>query len=429
MYINTVSILSVLVDKGLVRPSMQLRIVSTNSELVEMCAAILAEVVTPDQPWSVTTDGSEDSGDVADLYVWDFPGDVAPPKHITWTYSNLIVVAYRRDLAEVQKSFGFEPHIVLKPANRVALSALIGLVVSSRAAASLRDDRDHILQSLIQANLKLQEYDRDRTNFLSRVVHDFLTPLTVLNGYCGLLLGDQLGPLTDNQQEVVRRMQSGSKRLSRIVSSILELGMDRALRKRPSLQKADLPKSLNQALQEIDYLAKEKNIRIDIQLEPCEEALYFDPAQLEQVFANILDNACKFTPRNGVIEIRGASYFWERRGRTDSARSLPKERRFSDLKTPNSYRVDVVDSGMPILPEHLGNIFEEYTSYSGGGDRSGGGLGLAICRSILEQHRGRIWAENTDKGPMFSIVLPIHRRVAPQVLANYSEGANVGTQA
>ena len=409
---------------------MELRVFSTNSELFDLCRTILGDVATADQPWSLASARTESATtDPADLYVWDFPGDAAPPEHIAWTYSNLIVVADRRDLAEIQKCFGFEPHIVLKPVNRVALSALISLAVSNRAAVSLRDDRDHILQCLIEANLKLQEYDRDRTNFLMRVVHDFRTPLTVLNGYCGLLLCDPLGSLNDNQQEVIRRMQYSAKRLSRMVSSMLELGMDRALRRGPSLQKSDLPKSLEQALQEILYLAKEKDIRIETHLEPSEEALYFDPAQLEQVFANILDNACKFTPRNGVIEIRGGPYFWERRGHTQSAGPLPKERRFSDLSTPNSYRVDIVDSGAPIPPEHLEKIFEEYTSYAGGRDRSGGGLGLAICRSILEQHRGRIWAENTDKGPMFSFVLPIHKRVAPQVLANYSAGVSVEAQA
>lgn len=408
---------------------MQLRIVSTNAELGELCTAILAEAVSPDQPWSVSTVASEGSGDIADLYVWDFPGDGPPPRHITWTHSNLIVVADRRDLAEVQKCFGFEPYIVLKPAHRITLSALIGLAVSHRAAVSLRDDRDHILECLIEANLKLQEYDRDRTNFLMRVVHDFRTPLTVLNGYCGLLLCDPLGSLNENQAEVIRRMQYSAKRLSRMVSAMLELGMDRALRKGPNLQNSDLPKSLDQSLQEIAYLAKEKDIRIHTQLEPCEEALYFDPAQLEQVFANILDNACKFTPRNGVIEIRGGPYFWERRGQTPSAGPLHKERRLCDLNTPNSYRVDIVDSGTPIPAEHLENIFEEYTSYSGGRDRSGGGLGLAICRTILEQHRGRIWAENTDKGPMFSFILPIHKRVASQVVANYAAAVNVEAQA
>jgi signal transduction histidine kinase len=407
---------------------MELRVVSTDDELPELCAAILAEVATPDQPWSVTAAAA--GGAEPDLYVWDFPSDVSPPEHVTWTYSNLIVVAHRRDVAEVQKCFGFEPHVVLKPANRVTLSALIGLAVSSRAAVSLRDDRDRMFQCLIEANLKLQQYDRDRTNFLTRVVHDLRTPLTVLNGYCGFLLCDSLGSLNENQREVIRRMQYSANRLSRMVSAVLELGMDRALRKGPNLQKADLPKSLSQVLQEIAYLAKEKDLRIDSQMEPCAEGLYFDPEQLEQVFANILDNACKFAPRSGFIQIRGGPYFWERRVHPPPSGPVPKERRFSDLKAPNSYRVDILDSGSPIPSEHLEIIFEEYASYAGGRDRSGVGLGLAICRAILDQHRGRIWAENTDKGPMFSFVLPahVHKRIGPQTVASYPANVNLEAQ-
>jgi len=59
------------------------------------------------------------------------------------------------------------------------------------------------------------------------------------------------------------------------------------------------------------------------------------------------------------------------------------------------------------LPEHLQSVFEEYTSYGGSQDRSGGGLGLAICKMILTAHKGRIWAENTSTGARLSFVLPL----------------------
>ena len=82
------------------------------------------------------------------------------------------------------------------------------------------------------------------------------------------------------------------------------------------------------------------------------------------------------------------------------------------VQEPNTYRIDIRDSGNAIPAEHIDHIFEEYTSYAGGRDRSGGGLGLAICRMIIAQHDGRVWAENTELGPMFSIVLPVYRAEA-----------------
>ena len=72
----------------------------------------------------------------------------------------------------------------------------------------------------------------------------------------------------------------------------------------------------------------------------------------------------------------------------------------------NAYRIDVHDSGCGVPSEHTESIFEEFTTYAGGQDRSGGGLGLAICRMAIDAHRGRIWAESTGAGTQFSFVLP-----------------------
>ena len=68
--------------------------------------------------------------------------------------------------------------------------------------------------------------------------------------------------------------------------------------------------------------------------------------------------------------------------------------------------MDVSDTGTGILSQHLDSVFEEYTSYSGPEDRSGGGLGLAICKMILTSHGGQIWAENYPGGAKLCFVLP-----------------------
>ena len=118
---------------------------------------------------------------------------------------------------------------------------------------------------------------------------------------------------------------------------------------------------------------------------------------------NLLENACKFTPKGGAIEVRGYP--------TDSVETVVEGQRQDISRAyPNSYRVDVTDTGSGILPEHLDNVFEEYTSYGGSHDRSGGGLGLAICKMVLSAHRGNIWAENTVSGARISFVLPLGQR-------------------
>jgi signal transduction histidine kinase len=137
-----------------------------------------------------------------------------------------------------------------------------------------------------------------------------------------------------------------------------------------------------------------------------DQDLFFEPEQIVQLLVNILENACRFSPRRSAIEIKGYSYFWERRSPTVRQRISHSNRRRRDEARMNCYRIDIVDSGPGILPEHLNQIFEEYTSYSGGNDRSGTGLGLAISKGIVHLHHGRIWAEPRKQGATFSFVLP-----------------------
>jgi signal transduction histidine kinase len=387
---------------------LEVKVVSADSNIRRLCAEVLPEI-DQEQQWLLSTASLEALGNPADLYIWDFQPNVTLPARLNWNYSNVVVLAHRGDVTEVQKLLGFEPNVVLKPVTRATLSALVGLAVSNGTAASLRDDRDSILQCLLEANLKLQEYDHDRTNFLTRVVHDFRAPLTALSGYCGLLLDGPLGALSENHREIVRRMQYSTKRLLRLASSMLQLGMDRQIRRRLDLQRGDIQKTLEQALNEIGPLAEDKRITIISVLAPGDGNTYFDPLQIGQVLMNILDNACKFTPRNGSIEIRGYPTFWERRSGLPSPHALPKERRLREAKDSNSYRVDIRDTGPAIAKEHLESIFEEYTSFSEARDRSAGGLGLAICKMIIDMHGGRVWAENSDKGPVFSLVVPKRR--------------------
>src|SRR6185312_9889565 len=103
----------------------------------------------------------------------------------------------------------------------------------------------------------------------------------------------------------------------------------------------------------------DKSIAITADLAPSEHPLLFEAGQMEQVLINILDNACKFTPRAGTIELRGYPFFWERRT-TRTAIPAAAERRRRDTGEPTAYRIDIRDSGCPIPVEHLDSIFEEY---------------------------------------------------------------------
>jgi signal transduction histidine kinase len=390
---------------------MELRLVSKDADLHKLCREILKEF--PERLWTVMTGVPADTAPAPDLYIWDYQSEEDLPQVTKNGSSAHLFLVHRKDLARFYQAAGTtQANILLKPVTRVTLASFLGLAVAAHqerlpTARSLRADRDEILQCLIQANLKLQEYDQDRTNFLTRAVHDFRAPLTAISGYCGLLLSEPMGQLNEDQKEVLRRMQHSAKRLSRMAAAMFQLSVGRRVKRRPELQPIDIRNCVEQSLHEIAQFADSKRIAITVELDAEPPALYSEPGQIEQVLINLLDNACKFTPKDGEIRLRGYPYFWERRtSRVEEA--FTHDQRRGKSTEPNSYRIDMIDSGPTIPGEHLDQIFEEYTSYGGGQDRSGGGLGLAICRMIITQHDGQVWAENTSAGPMFSFILPYH---------------------
>lgn len=398
---------------------MKLVLVTRDGELFRSCRELFAGcgVLGGEIVLDVPDEGVFDS-----LCIWDYEPGAAPPLGFGSSHGRHFVLLYRKDVAYLRSTmFVCEPYILLKPLSPAALRAFFEqlLLAPERSAAragTAEAERDDVLQCLIETNLKLQEYDQERTNFLARGVHDLRAPLTALAGYCGLLLSEQLGGVTDNQREVLERMQRSARRMMRLASTMFQLSVNGHVEAKLDLRIGDIRECVNQALHEILPLATEKHILISVEMEPPSEGLAFEGSQVEQVVVNLLDNACKFTPRRGSIRVRGYPYFWERRTPSIGIVGGSVDRRSREKKAPNAYRIDVQDTGVGIAAPHTEKIFEEYTSYAGSQDRSGAGLGLAICKMVIHQHQGHIWAENTSDGALFSFVLPL-RRSEPVYLA------------
>jgi len=410
---------------------MNIQLVSRDADLHKLCREILHEFSEHD--WQLVTDAPGDSASAADFYIWDFQDNGSIPGKLDRSLSSHLFLVHRDELTKLHDCLGrSEANILLKPVTRPTLSAFLGLAVSAHEdrvsnASVLHADRDEMLQCLIQTNLKLQEFDQDRTNFLARALHDFRAPLTALSGYCGLLLNEALGPLNADQREVLRRMQHSTKRLSRMASGMFQLSVGRQVKRRAKLDEGDIRECIEQALHEVGPVVDGKSVSVSVELDPETPVLHFESGLMEQVLINLLDNACKFTPRRGRIEVRGYPFFWERRSSRNPS-ALTTERRRHNSRRPNVYRIDIFDSGPPIPEEHMESIFEEYTSYSGVHDRSGGGLGLAICRMIISEHDGYVWAENTANGPVFSFVLPVYSEIGlkdPKISSTHAKTTEV----
>lgn len=395
---------------------MHVALISRDDSLNRLCREVLATL--PARDWTLLVASPDEPTPAADLYLWDW-GRPMPLPHLLSqpgsAHAHMLVIGREdaRNILEVLP--GSAVTLVLKPVNADALRTF--LEQAAGRMGSLRHDRDAILDTLLATTLRLQEYDQDRMNFLARAVHDFRTPLTAVNGYCGLLLSGEFGPLSAAQQEVLDRTLHSVRRLSRLATGLFQWSTGSRVGLASQIREGDVEECCRQALHEIRPLTDEKTISVELDLQPPGQPLCFDAAQVEQLMINLLENSCKFTPRGGYIQVRGFPAFWERRCAAVSHDGILAERRRCASRRANAYRMEVSDNGMGVRPEHLQTIFQEYTSYGGGSDRSGSGLGLAICKRILAEHGGQIFAESGNKGVTFVFYLPFTRPAADDSLA------------
>lgn len=237
-------------------------------------------------------------------------------------------------------------------------------------------------QNLESAYADLKEADQLKDELIQNISHELRTPLTFILGYVELLLSKELGPLADTQVkglEVVRRKCIA---LTKVINDIVSL---------QQMKVTDLerqPVSLNtviaQTVQAVRTLAQQSEQVLTAELPPVDITLTVDEERITQVIDNLLNNAIKFNRPKGQILVRMQD-------------------------TGNEVQVEVQDSGIGIPPDKLTKVFERFYQVDGGATRryGGVGLGLAICKEIVEAHGGRIWAESEmGRGSRFIFTLP-----------------------
>ena len=390
-------------------------LLSGDQRLHHLCGQVLEELTSESRHSLVLADPRLPLPS-AEFYVWDYAAETEAARAMAGRDPHRHILVIDPRSATVADFSGIK--VVLKPVTKPALAAWL----SPRPQASPNpapNGHADLISSLMDANIRFQERELEQRNFLAKVTHDFRAPLTALEGYCGLLLTGALGPLTDSQRQVLERTKGSMKRLERMTSAILELNSHGGTKLH--LREGRLEESLEQAVHELSLRIEEKGIQLDADMTDPPEPLWFDPYEIERVFANLLENACHFTEAGGSIEVRGYPYFWQRR--TSPAPGARVERRVRRDLSPNAFRVDVSNTGPRIKPERIRRIFDEYASY-GDSHTIGHGLGLAICASIVREHRGRIWAENHDCGPTFSFVLPLKRQIRNNLIPANGGEAN-----
>jgi signal transduction histidine kinase len=267
----------------------------------------------------------------------------------------------------------------------------------------LLQEREITYRNLLAAYLKLQEVNRQKTLFLASAAHELKTPLAVIKGYYDLLLTGSLGRLTEKQRDILEESKESSERLVRLVSMFLNYSALESGKLVLQLRDNDLRDCLEELAKRWSEAFQRKGVRLETSLDPSISTFRFDYQKVQQTAANLLDNALKHTPRDGVVTLKAAPHFWERR--VTEAAPVEERRRFR-LPRPNSVEVSVVDSGPGLAAEHHQEIFEDFVRVDR--NTSGMGLGLAIAKRLVQAHRGKIWVESdANRGSKFAFLLPM----------------------
>jgi signal transduction histidine kinase len=267
----------------------------------------------------------------------------------------------------------------------------------------LLQEREITYRNLLAAYLKLQEVNRQKTVFLASAAHELKTPLAVIKGYYDLLLTGSLGRLTEKQKDILEESRESCERLVRLVSMFLNYSALESGKLVLQLRENDLRDCLDEVAKLRVEGFQRKGVKLETQLDPSIPTFRFDYQKVQQVAANLLDNALKHTTAGGCVTLRARPHFWERR----IAEVAPvQERRRFRLPRPNSVEVSVTDSGAGIAPEHHQEIFEDFVRVDR--NTSGMGLGLAIAKRLVQAHRGKIWVESEQyRGSTFAFLLPM----------------------
>src|SRR6266480_835443 len=267
----------------------------------------------------------------------------------------------------------------------------------------LLQEREITYRNLLAAYLKLQEVNRQKTVFLASAAHELKTPLAVIKGYYDLLLAGSLGRLTDKQRDILEESKESCERLVRLVSMFLNYSALESGKLVLQLRENDLRDCLDELSKRWSEAFQRKGVKLDASFDPSIPTFRFDYQKVQQVAANLLDNALKHTPSGGSVTLRAVPHFWERR--VEAMAPVEERRRFR-LPRPNSVEVSVTDSGPGIAAEHHQEIFEDFVRVDR--NTSGMGLGLAIAKRLIQAHRGKVWVESGSRtGSRFTFLLPM----------------------
>jgi signal transduction histidine kinase/ABC-type amino acid transport substrate-binding protein len=254
----------------------------------------------------------------------------------------------------------------------LAAAAAAYLVVVNRASALLLKQRDGAQSALSNSIRALEETNRELEQFAYVASHDLREPLRMVSSFATLLERSLGANLNEDQKEYICFVQDGTKRMNQLILDLLELS--RVGHTENTVENVDLKEMVGVALLNLSVAIAESKATIN--LPPIMPLVTCAPREMTRVFQNLIANAIKYS---------------------DPSRSPQIDVQVNRIA--EGWQVTLDDNGIGIPPEQAERVFQIFQRLHGKNAYGGGtGIGLSVCKKIIECHKGRIWVEPNPTG-------------------------------
>jgi PAS domain S-box-containing protein len=261
------------------------------------------------------------------------------------------------------------------------LGGMWGYVQKNRSREELRE----AYNELERYNRELVALNNELEDFALIASHDLQEPLRKIRTFGSLIESKSGHVLPEQSRDYLDRMQKAAARMQDLLRSLLQYS--RVATKAGPFKETDLNRSVEAALSNLEILIGEKKGEVEVEELPSLEA---DRTQMIQLFQNLIGNAMKFHGKDGTPLVKIYA------------------RPVVGAKKADAYRIFVEDNGIGFDEKALGKIFTPFQRLHGGSEYEGVGMGLAICKKIVERHGAQITAKSElGKGSTFTIELPV----------------------
>ncbi len=235
------------------------------------------------------------------------------------------------------------------------------------------------VKELEKAQKELETLDKMKSDFLEMAAHELRTPIVAIKTYMGLISDEKIGRVNKKQKEKIGIMSKNIEQLTKIINEMIDVSRIESGKLDIRKEHIYIPELVKMIAGDVKPMADEKGQRIVMDMPDSLPNIAVDVDLVSKAFMNLLTNAVKYTPESGGINVKA----WDEE---------------------ENIHVSVQDNGVGILEEDSDKVFDKFYT---GKSAKGIGLGLAIVKGIIEQHKGKVWAESKiGKGSTFHVLLP-----------------------